>query len=366
MTSHTSSHSWMYTTIGVLAGLGVGYLVALLTARLTRRRPERQQASTRDAELLQTLSTLSTEVARLRDAVMESQGAWSGRHMRTVESSSEFVSARSESVESEDEFFDITTTPNSTTPPSPSVGSDKGDKVSLDEQSKRALEKEDVASSLVDEIKGLLETSPADVGLLWRLARALTHLSMHKQAQQETESEKELLEQAADYARQALDIDHSCWEAHQWYATAVGSMSKFQGTQAKIAQGFEYKEHIDKAISLNPDYPTLHYLSGRWCYEVASLSWLEKKAAAALYATPPEATYDESLQCFMTAEELNPGRWKGNMLMVAKCHVKLGDVPTAVEWLNRAYNLPTITTDDETNQSEIEELLLQHDENFMA
>ncbi len=51
---------------------------------------------------------------------------------------------------------------------------------------------------------------------------------------------------------------------------------------------------------------------------MAGLSWLERKAAAALFATPPEATYDETLQSFMRAEELNPGAWKGNILMIAK------------------------------------------------
>ena len=113
MSSQSSSHSWTYTALGVFAGLGAGYLIALLIARLTRTRPQRQQPSSRDQELLRTLNTLSSEVARLREAVTESRGAWSGRSMRTVDSSSEFVTACSESVESDDEFFDITATPNS-------------------------------------------------------------------------------------------------------------------------------------------------------------------------------------------------------------------------------------------------------------
>ncbi len=33
--------------------------------------------------------------------------------------------------------------------------------------------------------------------------------------------------------------------------------------------------------------------------QVAGVSWLEKKAAAALFATPPEATYADALACFM-------------------------------------------------------------------
>jgi hypothetical protein len=81
------------------------------------------------------------------------------------------------------------------------------------------------------------------------------------------------------------------------------------------------QEHIDRAIELRPEEPILHYLNGRWCFEVAGLSWLEKKAAAALFATPPEATYEQALGFFMKSEELSPGTWKANMLMVAKVRI---------------------------------------------
>lgn len=51
---------------------------------------------------------------------------------------------------------------------------------------------------------------------------------------------------------------------------------------------------------------------------MAGLSWLEKKAAAALYAAPPSATYAEALSDFMKVEELKGGIWKANLQMVAK------------------------------------------------
>ena len=79
------------------------------------------------------------------------------------------------------------------------------------------------------------------------------------------------------------------------------------------------QEHIDRAISLNPEESTLHHLRGRFCFEVcvrmcvcvniphallpcvqvAGVSWLEKKAAAALFGTPPESTYQEALDSLM-------------------------------------------------------------------
>ena len=45
------------------------------------------------------------------------------------------------------------------------------------------------------------------------------------------------------------------------------------GTQERILNGFKFKDHIQYAITLRPDDPTLHYLLGRWCYAVYMLSW---------------------------------------------------------------------------------------------
>ena len=177
---------------------------------------------------------------------------------------------------------------------------------------------------------------------------------------------------AVEHAQRALELDNTVWQSHQWYAIALGSQVKHEGVQKKITAGHQYRvglfslslslpppppplslppllsltpslpllpppsppsfplpplppshhsrsqEHIDIAISINPDSADLYHLRGRWCYEVAGLSWLEKKAAGALYATPPEATYDEALGDFMKVEELRPDTWKANLLYVGK------------------------------------------------
>ena len=35
------------------------------------------------------------------------------------------------------------------------------------------------------------------------------------------------------------------------------------------------------------------------CLQVAGVSWLEKKAAAALFGSPPESSYEEALESLM-------------------------------------------------------------------
>ena len=39
----------------------------------------------------------------------------------------------------------------------------------------------------------------------------------------------------------------------------------------KILDGFEFKNHIDKAAELNPGDHITHHLLGRFCYEVSQV-----------------------------------------------------------------------------------------------
>ena len=75
---------------------------------------------------------------------------------------------------------------------------------------------------------------------------------------------------------------------------------------------------MERAVALKPDEPELHHYLGRWFFEVAGVSWLERKAASALFAKPPEATYNEAMDAFMKAEDLTPETHKANLLMIAK------------------------------------------------
>lgn len=77
-----------------------------------------------------------------------------------------------------------------------------------------------------------------------------------------------------------------------WCMFAIGMQL---GTSEKISRGYKYKEHIVKAIELNPSDAVCRYLHGRWCFEVAQIDWLTRRAAAALFGAPPTATIEEAL-----------------------------------------------------------------------
>ncbi|MED6242848.1 hypothetical protein ATANTOWER_010645 [Ataeniobius toweri] len=75
--------------------------------------------------------------------------------------------------------------------------------------------------------------------------------------------------------------------------------------------------------------------------QVAMFDWLEKKAAAALYQSPPTATLNDALENFLKAEELNPGFSRTVRLYIAKCHKELGDISEATNWTKLALKIPT-------------------------
>ena len=67
--------------------------------------------------------------------------------------------------------------------------------------------------------------------------------------------------------------------------------------------------------------------------------------AATLFADPPVSTMDEARDHFLAAEDLKPDGWKENRQFLAKCFISLKDYKTAVEWLDKANELPVNNPD---------------------
>ena len=81
--------------------------------------------------------------------------------------------------------------------------------------------------------------------------------------------------------------------------------------------------------------------------------------AILIFGTPPEANFSDALKYFIQAENVSPGFWKKNQLMIAQCYFNLGDKKTAKEWLLTAKSIPIKTEEDQTADNDIEKLLLK-------
>ncbi|XP_054832706.1 regulator of microtubule dynamics protein 2 [Eublepharis macularius] len=192
-------------------------------------------------------------------------------------------------------------------------------------------------------------------GFLWRLARAYGDMF---ELTTNVEEKKNYASEGKLRGENAVSLDSSSAESHQWFAVMCGYLSQFESIQNKIKNGYLFKEHLDKAIELKPRDPFLYYLLGRWCYEVAQLSWIEKKVATALFGTPPTSTIHEALQNFLKAEEIHPGYSKYNYVYLAKCYKELGQSTNALKCCDSALSILSVTKEDKEAEKDLEALLL--------
>ncbi|KAM7408226.1 hypothetical protein PAMA_002088 [Pampus argenteus] len=131
---------------------------------------------------------------------------------------------------------------------------------------------------------------------LWRLIRAYCDVHDVSSALEEKKTHAETGKQVGE---EAVRLNPTCAESHQWYAIMCGIMADYDTIQNKIKNGYIFKDHLDKAIELKPQDPMSYYLLGRWCYAVAQLSWIERKVAATLFGEPPSATVEDALKNFL-------------------------------------------------------------------
>ncbi|XP_066533023.1 regulator of microtubule dynamics protein 3 [Hoplias malabaricus] len=174
------------------------------------------------------------------------------------------------------------------------------------------------------------------VEFLWRLARAYNDVCVHSEDQDDRRS---YTEQGRDEAEAALQRNGLSAECHKWFAVLAGQSSQFESMHGKLKSLHILKEHLDRALSLRDDDPLCFFLLGRWCFEVSRLTWVETKAAAALFETPPTSCLNDALENFLKAEELNPGSSRAVRLYIAKCHKEMGNLSEARNWAQLALSM---------------------------
>ena len=106
------------------------------------------------------------------------------------------------------------------------------------------------------------------------------------------------------------------------------------GKKEKILKAFEVKDHAQKAAAKNPNDSTTFHLLGRLCYNVANISWIERKLAQTLLADPPTATFDEALEHYLKASQLREP-FLSNSMWIGHTYRELKNVPKAKEWYEK-------------------------------
>ncbi|XP_061778374.1 regulator of microtubule dynamics protein 1 isoform X2 [Nerophis ophidion] len=126
---------------------------------------------------------------------------------------------------------------------------------------------------------------------LWRLARASRDMSVLPEV--DADRKKQLMYEAYHYATASLEKDDKCFAAHKWYAICLSDVGEYEGVKVKIGNSYTIREHLERALTLNPKDATSFHILGYWCFVFAELPWYQRKVAAVMFSSPPTSTYQE-------------------------------------------------------------------------
>ncbi|PBC34449.1 regulator of microtubule dynamics protein 1 isoform X1 [Apis cerana] len=192
-----------------------------------------------------------------------------------------------------------------------------------------------------------------DVEIIWRLCRA-----MYKMSKNANEIDgKKLIFEACHLILDAIKIKEDHWVAHKWASILLNSKTLYEGMKAQIKESYNIKKHMLRAIELNPKEPTLMYMLGSWCYQIADLTWYQRKIASVIFAEPPSSSFEEALKYFENAEEIEPNFYSQNLLMLGKTHLKLNNKEKALKYLKMTVDYPAKNDDDRNAKQEAQKLL---------
>lgn len=180
-------------------------------------------------------------------------------------------------------------------------------------------------------------------------------LSQSAEKAKNKDLEKMMATEALQYADMSCKKDNNNPNCHKWYCAAVGKLATLSAAKERLKYGKDFKDHADIALSLNPNDQLMQSMYGQWCYNVASLSWVERKVAAAIYGEVPNADYNMALQAFKKVQELNPES-KENHLWLAKTHIALKQTTEAKQYLQKGLTLPNKNINDEIAHQQLDAL----------
>ena len=152
-------------------------------------------------------------------------------------------------------------------------------------------------------IKKLYREDSENIEIIFRLARSVFLIAEEEKNQSK---QADIYYKGFEYAKKALRMNSDNGYANFWYAAYIGKIGLLEGTKQKILNSYKVKEYGMKAIKLVPEYEHCHHLMGRWNYELAELTWIEKSIASLVYATPPKGSYKKAIKLFKKAIEINP------------------------------------------------------------
>src|SRR3989338_4505245 len=181
-----------------------------------------------------------------------------------------------------------------------------------------------------------------DVEILWRQARG--YFDRAELKPEDKTWREEWIREGMKWAERAVAKDPDNWAAHKWFAVLISQLGDFVSMKEKIVNAFSIQEHALRALELRPRDPVTLHILGRWCYEVAHVSWLETKLASTIWAAPPKSSYEEAFQYFKQADDEH--HWISNLYYLGLTCKAMGKDEEANRFFQAAIDMPARSPQD--------------------
>lgn len=183
---------------------------------------------------------------------------------------------------------------------------------------------------------------PNDAELLHRIAK------QYGESQNDTRDKAErrrIGNQGLEYAKRSVAADPNNAMAQLALAVSYGRVAPYLDNKTKIAYSKLVKQHVDKALALNPREDLSWHVLGAWNYELANLNAVTRAIAQIIYGKLPDATNEDAVKAFKKAVELNPRR-VGNQVELGRALLAAGRKDEAKAALEKGLSLPNRQRDD--------------------
>lgn len=188
-------------------------------------------------------------------------------------------------------------------------------------------------------LQTLAKAQPNNVDVIWRFAK---YCYKYSRSTPDVNTKKAIIEEGIAACEELLHLRNP--NLHKSYAILLGLQTDYLPIAERIKCGFRFRDFVVEALEMIPNDAELYHLLGRFQYEVASLSWLERKVAQTLFAEFPNVSYEDALNNFLKVDEILPNA--ENILYLSKSYIALKLYEKAVECLQRLVSQPATTSEE--------------------
>jgi len=230
---------------------------------------------------------------------------------------------------------------------------------SNDPQITQALYEGDLAYAKFDNRTALthygraVEMDSSSHEALWKLARAYVDVgrSLPKTEQPQHYATGEKL------ARRCAALHPDSAGGHFFLAVALGRVALYEGGKRKVQISKEVKAAAERALQCRPQHDGALHVLGRWNYELADLSFIERTVAKIIFGgLPTGASYAQAAKYFEQAIQYRPGA-PAHHYEYARTLLKLDRAVEARQQLQTCVELPEVFWDDALHKQEARKLL---------